>query len=277
MINGENFGWEVSNDKVLTKAEIKALSRNRLFHYTSFRTLKKIIKNKEILFNQISRVNDGKEAKLFNNSEVSKLVFVSCFTHLNTESIPMWYIYGKNNKQRNGNDTVRIEFKFKTTDIISSFIDECRASKNSTDKNIIWWKSIRSGIHPKIEWYYHIKTSDVVYRIQEIEKHPIKNNEIYSLSSMGRIKRKEWQYEKETRLILVMRTLNSNISVPNIDYFLIPIKFCNLEMITVTFNPWMESGLKEKIKHFFSTVKEFQRLGIQTKFYDSILTGELPQ
>lgn len=277
MINGENFGWEVSNDKVLTKAEIKALSRNRLFHYTSFRTLKRIIKNKEILFNQISRVNDGKEAKLFNNSEVSKLVFVSCFTHLNTESIPMWYIYGKNNKQRNGNDTVRIEFKFKTTDIISSFIDECRASKNSTDKNIIWWKSIRSGIHPKIEWYYHIKTSDVVYRIQEIEKHPIKNNEIYSLSSMGRIKRKEWQYEKETRLILVMRTLNSNISVPNIDYFLIPIKFCNLEMITVTFNPWMESGLKEKIKHFFSTVKEFQRLGIQTKFYDSILTGELPQ
>lgn len=277
MINGENFGWEVSNDKVLTKAEIKALSRNRLFHYTSFRTLKRIIKNKEILFNQISRVNDGKEAKLFNNSEVSKLVFVSCFTHLNTESIPMWYIYGKNNKQRNGNDTVRIEFKFKTTDIISSFIDECRASKNSTDKNIIWWKSIRSGIHPKIEWYYHIKTSDVVYRIQEIEKHPIKNNEIYSLSSMGRIKRKEWQYEKETRLILVMRTLNSNISVPNIDYFLVPIKFCNLEMITVTFNPWMESGLKEKIKHFFSTVKEFQRLGIQTKFYDSILTGELPQ
>lgn len=277
MINGENFGWEVSNDKVLTKAEIKALSRNRLFHYTSFRTLKRIIKNKEILFNQISRVNDGKEAKLFNNSEVSKLVFVSCFTHLNTESIPMWYIYGKNNKQRNGNDTVRIEFKFKTTDIISSFIDECRASKNSTDKNIIWWKSIRSGIHPKIEWYYHIKTSDVVYRIQEIEKHPIKNNEIYSLSSMGRIKRKEWQYEKETRLILVMRTLNSNISVPNIDYFLVPIKFCNLEMITVIFNPWMESGLKEKIKHFFSTVKEFQRLGIQTKFYDSILTGELPQ
>lgn len=277
MINGENFGWEVSNDKVLKKAEIKALSRNRLFHYTSFRTLKRIIKNKEILFNQISRVNDGKEAKLFNNSEVSKLVFVSCFTHLNTESIPMWYIYGKNNKQRNGNDTVRIEFKFKTTDIISSFIDECRASKNSTDKNIIWWKSIRSGIYPKIEWYYHIKTSDVVYRIQEIEKHPIKNNEIYSLSSMGRIKRKEWQYEKETRLILVMRTLNSNISVPNIDYFLIPIKFCNLEMITVTFNPWMESGLKEKIKHFFSTVKEFQRLGIQTKFYDSILTGELPQ
>ena len=87
MINGENFGWEVSNDKVLKKAEIKALSRNRLFHYTSFRTLKRIIKNKEILFNQISRVNDGKEAKLFNNSEVSKLVFVSCFTHLNTESI----------------------------------------------------------------------------------------------------------------------------------------------------------------------------------------------
>lgn len=277
MINGENFGWERSDDKVLVKAEISALSRKCLFHYTSFETLKKIFKNKEILFNQINRVNDGKEAKLFNNKEVSKLVFVSCFTHLKIESIPMWYIYGKNNKQHNGsNDAVRIEFKFKTSDIISSFIDECRLSKNSADKNIIWWKSIRTGIYKKNEWYYHVKMSDVVYRIQEIEKHPIKNDEIYSLSAMGRIKRREWQYEKETRLILIMRTFN-NLDAPNIDYFLIPIKFCNLKTVTITFNPWMESSLKEEIKNFFKTINELHRFGVQIKFQDSVLTGELSQ
>lgn len=93
---------------------------------------------------------------------------------------------------------------------------------------------------------------------------------------MGRIKRREWQYEKETRLILIMRTLN-NLDAPNIAYFLIPIKFYNLKTVTITFNPWMESGLKEEIKDFFKTIKELHRFGVQIKFQDSILTGELPQ
>lgn len=203
MINGENFGWELSDDKSLYNAEGKALSRNQLFHYTTISTLKKIFQNKQLKFNRIDKVNDVRESSVFFDRDVTNLVFVSCFTHLRMESIPMWYIYGK---QKGDLDTVRIGFNFKfdscNRDITSAFIDKKAKFENSSKIDIPLYVTIPTGIHPKYHWYSIIQASDIVYNTNKLKTHPIKYGDIFSLSSMAKIKRREWKYEEETRLIL---------------------------------------------------------------------------
>ena len=62
---------------------------------------------------------------------------------------------------------------------------------------------------------------------------------------------------------------------PNIDYFLVPIKYDNLKNITITFNPWMPNEYKKDVKHFFKSMNELKELNIPIYFKNSILTGEM--
>jgi hypothetical protein len=81
-----------------TRKEIeKEFDKNeRLYHYTSVDTLKKIIDSKSLLFNRNDRLNDlveGTRTKSFQSN-----YYISCFTYNAEESIPLWHIYGKRDK-----------------------------------------------------------------------------------------------------------------------------------------------------------------------------------
>jgi hypothetical protein len=65
----------------------------KLYHYTSIETLALILRNKTIRFNRLDRVNDPHEAISSDIECAQSLVFASCWTDSEQESIPLWKLY----------------------------------------------------------------------------------------------------------------------------------------------------------------------------------------
>lgn len=270
IINGNDVLIQINEDSILKIAEQNAYTRNFISHYTSFETLKLIFTDKTLKFNRIDQVNDKKEKNFFGNDELSNLVYVSCFTYDINESIPMWKIYGKNN------NSVRISFTFNEINPMKCLLDEQGETISPT--NTVIHRYEKSNI-PNCDWYYTVNCKDVIYDISEIEKNPIRRkefetgHEIFNLSAMGAIKRKEWGYEHETRFIAYLRSTRDNVVIPDIKFLLVPIKFNYIKAITITFNPWMSDDAKVEIKQFMYSIK-FQNKVI-LRFEDSILSSEI--
>jgi hypothetical protein len=64
-----------------------------LYHYTSIETLALILKNKNIRFNRLDRVDDLEEGQTADYGAIGRFFFVSCWTAESEESIPMWKMY----------------------------------------------------------------------------------------------------------------------------------------------------------------------------------------
>lgn len=253
----------------LQESEKSACNRSILYHYTSFDALKKILTNKSLKFNRIDRVNDRLEHSVFGEDELSKLVFVSCFSTEQIESIPMWSIYGKN---KNG---IRLTIELDKPKFIDSFLHKQGKTivPNSSEEILCWYGKNNM---PCVDWYYTVNMKDVVYDIDAVKRNPIKYGDgddvWFNLTAMASIKRVEWQYEHECRMIATLRTSRDNVSAPDIDYILVPIKFDNIKKLSIIFNPWMDTDTKEEIKRFINSIAD---LLTNTFFEDSILTEEI--
>lgn len=66
----------------------------KLYHYTTLESLALILKNKTIKFNRLDCVDDVEEgAAVSAGVNLSKYMFVSCWTENSEESIPLWKMY----------------------------------------------------------------------------------------------------------------------------------------------------------------------------------------
>lgn len=251
----------------LQKAERSALSHTILFHYTSFETLKLIFGNRNLKFNRIDHVNDRLEHIMFGEDELSHLVFVSCFSTDEVESIPMWEIYGKDN---NG---LRISLELNKPGFVDNLLDRQGETEVPGSEELYRFGKLNA---PNRDWMYTVSMKDIIYDINAIERNPIRygsgSNQWFNLTAMAAIKRREWKYENECRMIATLRTTRDDVVAPDIDYILVPIQFNSIEKVTITFNPWMENGTKDQIKKFMSTLPDISE---KTYFEDSILTGEI--
>ena len=285
-IIGEYLTVQASDDKdpALYDCQESGLNRNKLSHYTSAEVLKKIISDKVLKFSRIDKVNDLLESELFGNIETSHLVYISCFSHDEFESVPMWKIYGKKDQ------SIRLTLELVERDFSKNLIESQGNVINPTDKEIYCFE--KKG-NPKADWYLTYSVKDILYKSEDMEKNPIRyyykkspdiTREMYNLTPMGSIKREEWSYEKETRLIAYLRnTVRANetdnkrkdgLPIPDIDYLLVPIKFDKLKSITVTFSPWMNASTKTDIKLFMEKMSRTELAGVEIKCKNSILTGE---
>lgn len=251
----------------LQEAEKSARNRAKLFHYTSADTLELILHNKNLKFNRIDKVNDRLEHRLFEEDELCRLVFVSCFSTDEMESIPMWDIYGKNS------DGLRITFELDKSGFIQNFTDQQGDTITAPPYEL--YRNGKLNV-PLKDWTYTVCMKDIIYDIDAIKRNPIRyeadNKVMYNLTPMAAIKRKEWQYEHECRLIATLRTTHNNVEAPNIDSIFVPITFEHIKSLTITFNPWMGNDVKEKVHGIIGDIPE---LLDKTFFVDSVLTGEI--
>ena len=65
-----------------------------LHQYTNLDSLEKILENQTILFSRLDNVNDPEEATAADMPAAATSIFVSCWTSEESESIPMWSMYG---------------------------------------------------------------------------------------------------------------------------------------------------------------------------------------
>lgn len=271
-VNAIQFGFPFvvgNTDNILLKNE--RINQEYLYHYTSFDVLKKIFGTKTLKFNRIDKVNDGFESRIFNEDEIAHLVYVSCFTKNEIESIPMWRIYGKD---KHG---LRIRFGFKNIDLRKDFIDVQKTVNCASGVQINYFKRSDSL---SSDWTYSLQTKNIIYDIEQIKFNPISidcedvpGGKLYNLSAMGAVKRREWKYEDECRIIAYLRTARDNIEIPDINYIMIPIKFDGLKSLQIMFNPWMEECVKKDVKGYISSLDELKNVDVS--FENSILTNEI--
>ncbi|MBF4696094.1 DUF2971 domain-containing protein [Fusibacter ferrireducens] len=75
-----------------------------IYHYTSIKNLALILESKKMKFTRLDNVNDPYDGTVNDYESSQKLVYVSCFTKREDDSLPMWSMYTNN---MNG---VRIKF-----------------------------------------------------------------------------------------------------------------------------------------------------------------------
>lgn len=67
----------------------------KIYQYTNIEALAYILKNKNIRFNRLDKVDDIEEGNVESlGVKFCKYVFVSCWTESEEESIPLWKMYG---------------------------------------------------------------------------------------------------------------------------------------------------------------------------------------
>ena len=95
---------EIENNSTITPDELKgvnipdlagkagAFSNYTFWQYTNVETICKILGGSCFWVNNISGMNDLREAELHGAKKED--IFVQCFCNSDTEKIPMWYLYG---------------------------------------------------------------------------------------------------------------------------------------------------------------------------------------
>lgn len=64
-----------------------------LYHYTSIENLALILKNKTFRFRRLDILDDPEEGKTSDFKTFGRFIFVSCWTGLKEESLPLWSMY----------------------------------------------------------------------------------------------------------------------------------------------------------------------------------------
>ena len=174
-------------------------NKHKLYcHYSSFDNIEKIFKSRIFWVSSINNCNDIIEKESFDNSEE---YFCLCFSSLNSENIPMWYLYGDID-----GEGARITFKTKN---FNEFIENIELLFLEYKDNELKDKFIINNDD------YEIECGDVIYGsyVESNNKYRIKYNsenvsnfkgseiEVKNMFK-GFYKEIPWFYEKEFRILI---------------------------------------------------------------------------
>lgn len=225
------------------ESKLLAISHEKLYHYTNFEALKKILANRSLRATRLDKVDDKTENERIDDFWKNKL-FVTCFT------------YDKNGEQRfgdeyaQGNQGVRIEFKTKTLCNLEVFLDEkCENKLDFIDRTDLNYKGIDS-------WGYRdVSLLDMEY-VDDLYEGLVKDEDFTGLTyndKTGYAKIKSYSWEKETRLRIALRSKGLEniyfehqlkVVKPNFEYIFIKITDKMLENMEITLNPKADGELK---------------------------------
>ena len=186
----------------------KLAARTASFYYhTRLETAIKILSGEEIVFfiSPISNMNDENEIILHEREQ--NCTYILCFSHIQTESIPMWYLYSgiTGEGSRIGFTPARMR------DILESAIEVYPVYRRQIDTS--------KSLH--IDDDYAVEYGWVFYRNKEDNSIKYKGDKCIIRDSMHSfekgnffVKDSEWSYEKEFRIVFKLnRTLPEQIAL----------------------------------------------------------------
>lgn len=180
-----------------------------LYHYTSIETLAFILKYKTIRFNRLDLVDDPEESLTKDLGVLGRFCFVSCWTSMAEESIPMWYMYSKNMKG------VRIKlpiFPFK--EYIYKPYSQQWTKKNEVVERSDEYEEENYSSYIDLDYFFSKNCStpslkenilsNVIYTTDEglIYPHVLENIDggvNIHIDKLGIYKRKYWEFQQELR------------------------------------------------------------------------------
>ncbi|TCN72060.1 DUF2971 domain-containing protein [Acetobacteroides hydrogenigenes] len=228
-----------------------------IHHYTTIENLALILRNRNIRFNRLDRVDDLEEGNTVSNGiNLSKYVFVSCWTESDEESIPLWKLYadGKSGVRISLENNFFEEYDIKSSDRIS-VVDETVKSILSFEEMFNKQYIFISFVNDSNFFYRPIEyVDDIITRTENVVQR--RGDAIMiSFGEVGKYKHKRWAFQDESRFVLtaipklydidisnplfssmVVDSLKRNIELPFDDYFL-GIKKSALDKLVVTLCP----------------------------------------
>ena len=174
----------------------------KIYHYTSIETLALILKSKSIRFNRLDNVDDLEESMYGSgpkNQNLSKYIFVSCWTKSEEENLALWKMYAGYNGIRIGLDeNLFVSYPNTPFDTIESFYkdifhfgpDYCAAQQNNLTKleEVKYIDSPRFAVNDLVS---------------------ISGNTLsIKTSNWGLVKSKEWAIQQESRFRIQTLPLN---------------------------------------------------------------------
>lgn len=201
-------------------------------HYTNIDVLALILKNRTLRFTRLDKVDDPEESNFISNGvNLGPYTFVSCWSEVKEESIPMWKMYTK------GKWGVRLSIK--KEGLFKTYIDDVREHNEvviSKEEPVI------SLFPPEVRWNQKVYIPPIVtedydachfYRkivyVDDVKPYAEGCVQITSrqdkvgfniqTSKVGSYKNKRWAFQEEARFVLFF-TPGNILSIANTkDYF----------------------------------------------------------
>lgn len=229
------------------KNYVKEKENNHNFycHYSNIENIKKIIESKYIWLSSIDNSNDLIETELIENSNEC---FILCFSAVNSENIPMWYLYAGDDYK-----CARITLK---KNVFKKFRENIRVYMLTYEGgNIIKEQELVKDKD------YEIRMGDVIYGSTIDEKFRIKynaenmpNDEITEEELKEQFhyfyKELPWFYEKEYRILIQIKNKKLLDEMTNNNHIAIAIDNETNENLSICFGPEVEDKDIEKHQIF---------------------------
>lgn len=218
----------------------------RIYQYTNIEALAYILKNRTIRFNRLDKVDDIEEGNAESlGVKFCKYVFVSCWTEVEEENIPLWKMYGGDK----GGVRIGLDQKmFK-----EYFVSNLELGWVQSHGYIISKIPPQDMINPNYfilpimdydndMFYRHVKYVDDVYlytkdaiKITNVEGN--KRNLEMEMKPFGYYKHKRWSFQNESRFVLYVFPHNPLIDgeKPNISTI---VAQCYLNNVPLPFDDY---------------------------------------
>lgn len=199
---------------------MEKLQPERLYHYTTVESLALILKNKTLRLNPLNKMDDLQEAQSDTVQNYGQCVFVSSWTDMKEESIPMWKMYSSMDAG------VRISMApdpFQIFDLTTnSFRDPTDEEWQNRQMSKAFYpvidipESVKHYICPNsilgkqlCEVEYTDDPSKLVPSIEQIEGGKCH----VDIGKMGRYKHKQWSFQREYRYKLITTPFSLPVSI----------------------------------------------------------------
>lgn len=184
----------------------------KIYHYTNIESLALILKNKTIRFNRLDQVDDVEEGAVESlGVRACKYVFVSCWTEVPEENIPLWKMYG--------GDAGGVRISMEREMFKEYLITDLNLGNGLRTIGAIWSKIPKHDIEnpnymfiPILNYdndlfYRHVKYVDdiSIYTKDAIQLSNYNNGRAdmqAKLKPFGYYKNKRWAFQNETRFVL---------------------------------------------------------------------------
>lgn len=242
---------------------------DRLYHFTTYESLIKIIKNRTFMLTKIGKSND--KAETFFAGDVP--LYSMSYKEDAIESVNMWYMYGNPSG-------IKIRIDFPKEELI-----KCLKNNNWIYNNDSYVDpGALGGLKPQyaIQNVLYLendkqKNGKIKYKLGLYRK-PFNSLNIKSLNNLrtmryaGFVKYDIWEAEREIRLRVWPIALNLNEDkVPDRIFLYITLDL--IKSLHITFNPWMSNELKEEIRKSINGLCD----GFELSFSDSDHNGEIDE
>ena len=193
------------------------------YHYTNIDVLALILKNRTLRFTRLDQMDDPEECNFVSNGvNLGQYTFVSCWTEVKEESIPMWKMYTK--------DKWGIRISLEKEGLFRTYTDHEYISQNNVVTEV--GKEVRFLLDPKLRFnqteylppfltddydkchfYRKIQYVDDIttYADNCVQIPDDENSDAITLitDKVGSYKHKRWAFQEESRFVMFFMPGNS--------------------------------------------------------------------